>query len=81
MALKIVVNFFVACGNCDVIRAEPGCDVLPVESCVCRLDNLCCTISWDGVCVDLATSDCRCQRMYGQSTNTDKSIKCDWGYF
>ncbi len=46
------------CGECPVGGAccetstTPGCSDPSVESCVCAIDSLCCTSSWDSWCVN-----------------------------
>ena len=51
-----------ACGRCSdpvaccTAIASPGCDVWPVEQCVCDADDFCCTDEWDSICVDLVSS-------------------------
>jgi hypothetical protein len=44
--------------NCDEVHAEPGCTNAKCQKIVCALDPVCCEISWDEVCVDLATNNC-----------------------
>ncbi len=44
-------------GPCCEPHDTPGCDDLPgVSTCVCELDDFCCEVSWDGVCVDIAVA-------------------------
>jgi hypothetical protein len=43
--------------SCCVIGTEPGCQDAEIEACVCAIDDFCCDILWDELCVDEAT-DC-----------------------
>ncbi|MCX4242148.1 hypothetical protein [Paraliomyxa miuraensis] len=45
-------------GNCCVPHPATGCEVPAVETCVCALDPFCCSMEWDGICVDEAINDC-----------------------
>ena len=46
------------CGECPTVsdccspHEEPGCDDAEVASCVCALDDFCCTVTWDDLCVE-----------------------------
>ncbi len=44
--------------NCGEVHPEPGCDDPACEKIVCQIDPICCSISWDAFCVQLATSNC-----------------------
>jgi hypothetical protein len=44
-------------GACCEVQAGPGCGDAGVEACVCGLDDFCCSIQWDDVCVGEA-NDC-----------------------
>lgn len=45
-------------GDCCLVRPDPGCEDLALQTCVCTLDSFCCTDQWDAVCVDLAVGSC-----------------------
>lgn len=45
-------------GDCCVPHLTPGCEDLPLQTCVCTRDSFCCTDAWDGVCVDLGLVTC-----------------------
>lgn len=36
----------------------PGCSLPGCESCVCDVDDFCCTEFWDGSCADIADAEC-----------------------
>ncbi|NUN12242.1 MAG: CHRD domain-containing protein [Myxococcales bacterium] len=44
--------------DCCAPKGEPGCDDAECESCVCALDDFCCSVSWDELCVTIAAEDC-----------------------
>jgi hypothetical protein len=44
--------------DCCAEASSAGCDDGAVESCVCALDDYCCTAAWDATCVAIASSDC-----------------------
>ncbi len=50
------------CGTCDTSVAcceasgAPGCELPPVQSCVCAADPYCCATAWDALCVDEVTT-------------------------
>ncbi|NUN15234.1 MAG: lamin tail domain-containing protein [Myxococcales bacterium] len=48
------------CGSCDpcVPTDQPGCGGCECESCVCDLDDFCCTVQWDELCVVSCIADC-----------------------
>jgi len=37
---------------------EPGCGGCPCESCVCAMDDFCCSVMWDDLCVGECVNDC-----------------------
>lgn len=39
-------------GPCCTAHAGTGCEVNTVETCVCAMDELCCSSEWDTFCVD-----------------------------
>ncbi|MBI3178845.1 MAG: hypothetical protein HYZ27_04250, partial [Deltaproteobacteria bacterium] len=46
---------------CQPSPGAAGCDDTldpGLESCVCSFDSYCCTVEWDSICVDEATTDC-----------------------
>ncbi len=47
------------CNNCCLTRAEPGCSVPEIETCVCEVRPSCCTSDWDEQCVQ-AVVDAGC---------------------
>ncbi|MCH9682652.1 MAG: hypothetical protein K0V04_14550 [Deltaproteobacteria bacterium] len=48
----------VGMGDCCAANGSPGCELADVESCVCGVDPFCCSVDWDGLCVDVANNDC-----------------------
>ena len=44
--------------DCCADNPTPGCQDPMVESCVCAIDNYCCSSAWDSVCVGIAENDC-----------------------
>lgn len=44
--------------NCDEVHSEPGCTDPVCEEIVCNLDPICCSFTWDAVCVQLAIDNC-----------------------
>lgn len=44
-------------GSCFEVRDSRGCNVAPCCFAVCSIDPVCCAVSWDGGCVQLALSD------------------------
>jgi hypothetical protein len=44
--------------NCGEVHPEPGCTNAKCQKIVCALDPVCCEITWDEVCVQLATNNC-----------------------
>ncbi len=44
--------------RCCVPSLQPGCDQPDCESCVCAVDDSCCTTVWDDDCVELSLGDC-----------------------
>lgn len=44
--------------DCCEATDEPGCTVSAVEACVCDLDPMCCTTSFDENCANLAAASC-----------------------
>ncbi len=50
---------FTGGGSCCIGDSEePGCDVEPVQDCVCAFDDFCCGMEWDDVCVAKAELFC-----------------------
>jgi hypothetical protein len=46
-------------GPCCTAHAGTGCEVNTVETCVCAMDDLCCSNEWDMFCVDeIESFDC-----------------------
>ncbi len=46
-------------GDCCSAHASPGCTNSAIASCVCAVDDLCCTSRWDETCVsEIAVADC-----------------------
>ncbi|MCB9566286.1 MAG: hypothetical protein H6710_03565 [Myxococcales bacterium] len=48
-----------SCGgedSCCLAHAAPGCADQDVEACVCALDDFCCQVGWDDVCVEEVTT-------------------------
>lgn len=45
-------------GNCCAAHAGASCDDSECRTCVCALDDECCTGVWDATCVDEARIDC-----------------------
>jgi hypothetical protein len=46
-------------GSCFVPRERPSCEDRECCDAVCAVDPVCCTIAWDGTCVDLAQGNPR----------------------
>ncbi|MEM9461028.1 MAG: hypothetical protein AAGF11_43085 [Myxococcota bacterium] len=46
-------------GDCCYDNDDPGCEVTPVEACVCAIDEMCCELVWDDVCAMLADEECK----------------------
>jgi hypothetical protein len=44
-------------GDCGAV-GDPGCSDPVCEACVCSVDDICCFLVWDSVCVDIAANDC-----------------------
>ena len=38
--------------GCCAVHDTPSCDDQAVADCVCMLDDFCCNVEWDGICVD-----------------------------
>ena len=46
-------------GNCCVANGGAGaCQVPALKNCVCGMDPYCCNTNWDGICVNLAKTNC-----------------------
>ena len=45
-------------GDCCVVHAMPGCDVLACEASVCAADPFCCESTWDDPCAQAAAELC-----------------------
>jgi hypothetical protein len=43
--------------GCCEPHPSPGCDEVPVETCVCAIDPFCCQRQWDTICVGQVTSE------------------------
>jgi hypothetical protein len=53
------IDFLSFDGDCCTWDAKvAGCEVPGIESCVCAIDNFCCDVEWDDLCVDIAKDDC-----------------------
>lgn len=48
-------------GNCCQENDDPGCQDPACEAAVCNIDDFCCDVVWDQVCVDLAGGAPACQ--------------------
>ena len=57
-------------GGCFSQTSSPACDDEECCAAVCEIDNFCCTTSWDGACVGIATSLTECKPLDGCG-NTD----------
>jgi hypothetical protein len=44
--------------SCCEGSLAPGCGSAAVETCVCALDDFCCTTAWDDVCAEYAANEC-----------------------
>lgn len=47
-------------GTCCAPNGTPGCEDATCCQAVCAADPFCCDFEWDGVCADLATTECSC---------------------
>ena len=45
-------------GRCDEVHANPGCFTTPCCDAVCIIAPDCCIVTWEQVCVDLASTEC-----------------------
>jgi hypothetical protein len=45
-------------GDCCAEHGGTGCADWPVASCTCALDEWCCAVGWDALCVALAAGSC-----------------------
>jgi hypothetical protein len=45
-------------GNCCDPWLGLGCEVPAISQCVCGMDDYCCMMEWDGICVDIAVMEC-----------------------
>lgn len=43
---------------CDDREFNPGCDDATCQACVCGVDGVCCTDTWDDNCVSIAEEEC-----------------------
>lgn len=43
---------------CEAHDLNPGCDVGDCEACVCGVDEVCCSDTWDENCVSIASDEC-----------------------
>ncbi len=43
---------------CEARDLNPGCDDDICETCVCGVDSLCCTDTWDGLCLAIGAEEC-----------------------
>ena len=43
---------------CESRDLNPGCDDATCEACVCGIDDVCCTDTWDQNCVGIADAEC-----------------------
>lgn len=51
---------------CEPTGGAAGCPGDPaLEACVCALDEYCCMMEWDGLCVQQATDDCMADCEFG----------------
>lgn len=55
---ELVIDVLTSAGDCCVPHRDPGCEVTRVEECVCAIDNFCCIVEWDDICVESAVDDC-----------------------
>lgn len=46
---------------CDAPHSEPGCGLLPCETCVCTKFPFCCMVEWTQTCAEIAFEDCTAQ--------------------
>jgi hypothetical protein len=48
------------CGpsDCCDVREQGGCSDDACQTCVCAVDDFCCSGAWDGTCVDIADNNC-----------------------
>lgn len=44
--------------NCAEVHSRPGCTDPVCQKVVCNLDPICCSVTWDEVCVQLAIDNC-----------------------
>src|SRR5262245_44594456 len=47
-----------ATGSCSQVHATAGCDNPVCCNAVCKINPLCCSLSWDQACVDIAGEQC-----------------------
>ncbi len=47
-------------GDCCTDHAGADCDEAPCSDCVCDIDPLCCSLSWDATCVSIARTVDEC---------------------
>jgi len=43
---------------CEARDLNPGCDQTACQACVCGVDDVCCTDTWDASCVAIADEEC-----------------------
>lgn len=72
-------------GDCCTPNSTPGCADPSASECVCALDDFCCSIEWDHVCVDLLSEsgcgDCSaaeecCQVQTGPGCGSESVEAC-----
>ncbi len=52
-------------GDCCTAHGGLGCNDAAIETCVCGLDDICCSSGWDSICVDEAAQLCGAPCMGG----------------
>ncbi len=54
---------------CEGRDLNPGCDESTCEACVCGVDGVCCTDTWDDSCVVIAAEECALECICEQDGN------------
>ncbi len=53
-----IVNDRTAAGTCCLPDGQLGCDQPACQTCVCAIDDFCCEIGWDDICLGIAGDEC-----------------------